>query len=317
MNSSRTPSPDPSSQSSWPVAPTQERWDALSAKERVDVERDLNDDLNDAIDAELASLAPDDVAYMAEGDAHYDLCANARGSLRRFFSHHGRSLYVAANMGVHYPGEPSLAPDLLAVRDVLTHDRSSFMVAQERKGLDLCLEVIVFGRRRKDLVENVERYARLGIHEYFVLDVGQRRLRGYRLPPGTRRYQRLVPNHGHFSSEVLGLEIGYREGRLRFYAGNAILFTPEEESDELGKQLREAEEHAETEQQRAETKQQRADEAVRLTGEALIGLLKARRVLPGEAERIRIESCRDLSLLARWIQRAATVTSVETLFLDS
>ncbi len=43
-------------------------------------------------------------------------------------------------------------------------------------------------------MDNVERYARLGIPEYFVYDRKRQDLRGYRLPsPEARRYQRIVP----------------------------------------------------------------------------------------------------------------------------
>lgn len=45
------------------------------------------------------------------------------------------------------------------------------VVADEGKGLDWVLEVVCHGDRRKDLVENVKRYAALGIPEYFIYDV--------------------------------------------------------------------------------------------------------------------------------------------------
>ncbi len=43
------------------------------------------------------------------------------------------------------------------------------MVAEGR-GPDFILEVLHLGDRKKDLVKNVERYARLGVEEYFVYD---------------------------------------------------------------------------------------------------------------------------------------------------
>src|SRR5262245_36984624 len=42
----------------------------------------------------------------------------------------------------------------------------AWVVAEEGKGLDFVLEVLHKGDRNKDLVENVERYAQLGIPEY-------------------------------------------------------------------------------------------------------------------------------------------------------
>lgn len=65
-------------------------------------------------------------------------------------------MYVGANMAIYYPGEPMFSPDLFAVLDVPDHDRDSWVVSQERRGLDL--EVVVAGKRRKDLHDNVSRY---------------------------------------------------------------------------------------------------------------------------------------------------------------
>ena len=75
--------------------------------------------------------------------------------------------------------------------------RLAWVVADEGKGIDLALEVLHRGDRKKDLVRNVERYAALGIAEYFVYDRAEQRIHAFRLPPtGARRYQRVVPQGG-------------------------------------------------------------------------------------------------------------------------
>lgn len=98
-----------------------------------------------------------------------------------------------------------------------------WMVSAEKKGVDLALEVMVAGERRKDLERNVERYARLGIHEYFVFDRGRLRLNGWRLEPGRRAYTPILPQHGVYRSEVLGLDLQIDDEPLRFYFGGAPL----------------------------------------------------------------------------------------------
>jgi hypothetical protein len=289
----------------------------MTPAERERVEEDLNDALAAAIDEERASLPPDALELMAEGDEHQELWIDAKHTLRRHFGRTRRSLYVAANLPVHYPGERSFAPDLLAVVDAPTRKRRSWMVLREGKGIDLCLEICVYGRRRKDRVDNVLRYARLGIREYFLLDVGRHQLRGYRLAgPGARTYERVVPNHGRFVSEVLGLEIGYREGRLRFYAGSAVLLTPEEESDDLARLAEEIQQRADAEQQRADTEQQRADQAIALAVESLLQVLELRGLALPEPLLQRIQGCREPQLLERWLRRARSARSADELLLD-
>lgn len=142
----------------------------------------------------------------------------------------GRRVYLSSELATYCPGERSFAPDILAVLDVEPHDRSSWIVDVEGKGLDFVMEVLVSGDRKKDLVANVERYARLGIREYFVFDRGRLHLSGYRLKAaGAKAYERIVPQSAHYASEVLGVDLVLDGERLRFRSGNAVL----EETDEV------------------------------------------------------------------------------------
>ena len=122
---------------------------------------------------------------------------------------------------VYYPGEPYFAPDLIAVLDVEPHEPGTWVVSAEGKGLELALESTLAGDRDKDLVRNVERYARLGIPEYSILDLKGPRIFGYRMAKGPshcpgspsarpgppRRAQEGAPQQGRFASEVLGLDV--------------------------------------------------------------------------------------------------------------
>lgn len=162
-----------------------------------------------------------------EGLAHDRAARRSRESLEHFFRKRGRQVFIASNLRVIYPGEPAFAPDLLAVLDVAKSEDDelpAWVVVQEKRGLDFVLEIHVSGDRRKDGVTNVERYARLGIPEYFLYDRPGRRLLGWRLPKGgARTYQPLLPQLGRLASQVLDLDLGLLDGRLRFFMGTTEL----------------------------------------------------------------------------------------------
>jgi Uma2 family endonuclease len=164
-----------------------------------------------------------------EGDRHFLAKVRALDALRGYFTRQRRRVYLAAELPVYYPGERRFAPDLLAVLDVEPHERDKWVVSAEGKGLDFVLEVHVGGDRKKDAEQNVERYARLGIPEYFIYDRGRQKLVGWRLPgPGARAYVPILPQHGRYGSALLGLELRVEDERLRFYAGHALLLESEE-----------------------------------------------------------------------------------------
>jgi Uma2 family endonuclease len=201
----------------YPRAPTQEEWEALSPEERARVVEALPHWIPDA------ELSP------PEGDLHFQGKVKALDTLRGHFTRQRRRVYLAAELPVYYPGEKCFAPDLLVVLDADGHERGKWVVSAEGKGLDFVLEVHVGGRRKKDARNNVERYARLGIPEYFIYDRRRNRLLGYRLPtPQAREYVPLEARTEGSTSEQLGLRLRLEEGRLRFYAGQERLLEPEE-----------------------------------------------------------------------------------------
>ena len=100
------------------------------------------------------------------------------------------------------------------------------------------LEVHVAGDRKKDEKTNVERYARLGIQEYFYFDRARLRVAGYRLPSASSRaYQHIVPQAGRYASGVLGLNLALEGRRLRFFSGSAPLEDADEMIARLGSML--------------------------------------------------------------------------------
>ncbi len=169
--------------------------------------------------------------------------------------------------------------------DVETHERDKWVVAHEGKGLNFVLEILLAGGRAKDLDENVERFARLGISEYFVFDRSRARLHGFALPAGASAYQALVPQGGRWPSRVLGLDLGLESNRVRFFYGTAPVLDSEELLERANVLLEralaeraEAERRAEDEARRASDEARRAeDEARRAEDEARRASEEARR----------------------------------------
>jgi uncharacterized protein YceH (UPF0502 family) len=91
----------------------------------------------------------------------------------------------------------------------------------------------------------------------------------------------MEPKQGRYSSEVLGLELQLEGGRLRFWAGNALLLAPGEMNERLRVLL--------------DGEQRRADEEARQRAE------EARR--REEAERRREEAERRLAELQAELER--------------
>jgi Uma2 family endonuclease len=248
-----------------PRAPPQELWDRMSPEER---QRVLD---------ELPSEFAVSEAGPPEGDYHFEAKTTAKEVLGGFFQRIGRRVYVAADLPVYYPSERMFAPDVFAVLDVEVKPRASWSVSAEGKGLDLALEIVWSGRRKKDLEANVTRYAALGITEYFVFDRRRLRLRGYRLPPGAQRYQPLVPQEGRLTSAVLGLDLAIEGERLRFYHGLAALPESDELIARLGSMLGDLEARIDEAERRSDENARRADEAEAKLAEALAEIERLKR----------------------------------------
>jgi Uma2 family endonuclease len=215
-------------------------------------------------------------------------------ALREYFRRLGRRVYLSAELPVYYPGEKMFAPDVIAVVDTETHPRQRWVVSYEGKGLDVAIEITLEGDRRKDLETNVERYARLGISEYFVVDLKFNRIQGYRLVR-SGSYEPILPQSGRWESRVLGLELSLEVGKVRFFAGSAPLpFADElvtrldslveelvEKEQALSRELAEAvlkleEEKAKAEQEKAKAEQEKAKaEQEKAKAERLAARLRA------------------------------------------
>jgi Uma2 family endonuclease len=281
-----------------PTVPAADVWRAMTPTQRLDFQIEVLDALSDP------------VAAMSEGRPHKKAKTRALDALSLHFKATGRVIYLAEEMAVLYPGEKPFSPDLLAVLDVEEpeeDERMSWVVADEGKGLDLVIEVVHKGDRDKDLVENVERYAALGIPEYFVYDRGRQKIHGFRLgAPETKRYQPIVPQLGHYRSNVLGLDFAILGNTLRFLVGEAEL----PGSADLLRRI----------QGMMESLSAKADEAqaqlTRAQAQAVLTVLRARGVVVPDADRERILAEADPASLERWLEKAAVAASLADVLDD-
>lgn len=287
-----------------PITPSIEQWRSMSRAER------------DAFIDMASSALERQFQRLGEGNPHNRAKNNIQEVLRDFFSRIGQDAYLASELPVLYPNETVFAPDFMAVLGVpdpgYDDPRMAWIVAEEERGVDLVLEVLHVGNRRKDLIENVLDYARMGIQEYFVFDRAKSQLVGYRLPAAaSTRYEPIRSHGAALRSRVLGLDLGLIEGRLRFFFGgaqvpetqellgraNTLLDALERRAAEevearaaLERRVSEAEERARAEAQRAEAEAQRAEaEAQRAEAEAQRAEAEAQRADAEAAARAALE----------------------------
>jgi Putative restriction endonuclease len=141
------------------------------------------------------------------------------------FRRTGRQVYIGSNLAVLYPGETVIVPDVLAVVDCdPDYEPERWVVLDEKRGIDLVIEVRNLGKKHKDLVENVRDYARVRIPEYFSYDCRSGALRGWRLAdPKAQSYVPIVPQGGYLRSQVLGLDLAVVHNRLRFFSNESMI----------------------------------------------------------------------------------------------
>jgi len=240
-----------------PRAPSQAAWDAMSPAERAAV-------------LERLGPMPDHELAPPEGDWHIEAVRTSEDSLDGYFRKRDRGAYIGRGLTVYYPEERRFAPDLFVVLDVPAGRRTVWNVSAEGRGLDFVLEVHYGGRRRKDAEENVVRYARLGIQEYFMFDARRVVLHGWhRAKSSDRTYTRIIPQNGRWPVRSLGMELGLRDGQPRWYDGLGIVPLTRELNAELSLSLNDALERAQqAEAERDEAEAERDEAEARATAEA-------------------------------------------------
>ena len=229
---------------------------------------------------------------MAENEVQAHAIRAAFGALEQHYSPQEKP-YIASDLLLYYEeGNPkkSVAPDLMVVFGVGLHRRPSYKLWEEGKPPDFVLEVSSQSSRERDRTEKLDRYAGLGVREYFVFDPGDAEeaedgrdgeLAGYRL--WGRRYVACGVSQEsgrELESETLGLWIRPEGKLVRFRdpASGKDLRTHREDAEAF----RESERgRIEAERQRDEAERRRAKERrERLRLEAQLAAMKSRRSDP-------------------------------------
>ncbi len=300
----------PASLPTVPTVPTAEAWRAMTPAEQMDFQLRVLDALSDP------------AVLMSEGRPHMRTKTRSIDALGLHFKAMGRVVYLAEDMAVLYPGEKPFSPDILAVLGVEQpedDERMSWVVVDEGRGLDVVIEVLHKGDRDKDLVANVERYAHLGIPEYFVYDRARQQIHGYRLPTtGAGRYQRIVPQLGHYHSNVLDLELTILGNNLHFLVGEAELPGSADLIHRLQGMIVNVEARAEQAQAQAEQAQVQAEQAqtqaeqaeAQTAARALLTVLRVRGIAVPDVERERILAQHDVTRIERWLEKAVLAVSL-------
>lgn len=257
------------------VAPTQAEWDRMTPVER------------DVVVASLPTWVDIEECGAVEGDEHQDARRIVGETLRPHFAETDPTMYVSSEMGVFFPGEPRVIPDLFAVPGAGTAKRTSWIVTTEGRRPEWFLEVTVLGDRDKDFRDHVVRYAELGVREYFIADIPRRRILAYRLAdPLIRVYTPVLAQRGRYRSEVLGLDVVIEDGKVRFYDGDRRLLDPDERIEALRDALndaqmlrQDAEERAADEERARRDAERRAVDAERRAADAAAELAQMRELL--------------------------------------
>jgi hypothetical protein len=238
-----------------PRAPSQAEWDAMTPAER------------ERAAAALPTWVPHEETGAMDGQKHQRARDGFEGTLRLHSEATGRPMFVGGLMAVYFSDEARIQPDVFVVPGADPAPRHSWVVGKEGRAPEFVLEILVLGRRRKDLQDNVTRYAQLGIREYFIADIQRRQMRAYRLAdPAIRLYTPVVPQLGRFHSDVLGLDVKLEGDLVRLYLGATRLYDPEEVTEALRDELNDEQmRHQETLEQALGEAQARADAEVRAT----------------------------------------------------
>ena len=178
----------------------------------------------DALYRPVPPVEYDDEGYpgpdsrVSESTRHAEAANYAFDALRVWFRDRPDTLVANDLVMLFEEGNPkaALSPDAMVIFDVGNPDRSSYKVWEEGDALPaFALEVLSTRTWRKDVRVKPGLYAALGVREFWLFEPFAPHLAGHRL--GKDGYRRIRPSRdGALSSEVLGLDVVVRDGRLRF-----------------------------------------------------------------------------------------------------
>ena len=189
---------------------------------------------------------------MAETDKHRDLMVAIIQMLQYYFRN--KPVYVSGNLLIYYEQgniKKCVAPDVFVVFGVSKKHRRTYLTWEEDNTPDFVLELASPSTFREDMRKKKDLYASvLGVKEYYIYDpYGEINpyFIGFRLIDG--EYQEIDFVNDRLNSEVLNLELGERDGKLRLYDPKTKqwLQPPPERVEDAEERAQTAEERAQQE----------------------------------------------------------------------
>lgn len=219
---------------------------------------------------------------LAETDIHRVVIYNTNDKLETFYAEND-DVYVSGNLLIYdIPGKTtrSISPDIMVVFGIEKKMRRTYKVWEEGKAPDFVMEVSSKGTYRNDLTRKKNRYAHIGVREYFLYDPERSYLSdsliGYRLN-NDGKYDSIpsTDNSGKIST-VLGIEFriqGYDMGLYNLSSGEWLQTEAEKANEIAEKASKNAEKANEIARQEAERRKQEAE--ARQKVEAEVARLKS------------------------------------------
>jgi Uma2 family endonuclease len=180
---------------------------------------------------------------MGETDLHRDAMVRNIELLK--YHYRGQRVYVSGDLLVYYEeGNPKkyVVPDASVVKGIDPGPRRIYRIWIEGKAPDVVIETTSRKTKRVDTQTKPQLYARLGIREYFMLDLEgdylDPRLQGYRMQGG--QYAPIdVDDEGFLFSRELELRLKIEQGELQFYRRDTgeRLLTAQEQRDHIARAL--------------------------------------------------------------------------------
>jgi len=163
---------------------------------------------------------------MAESDFQRDSLTYAVEALKVHFQDRP-DVYVSGNLFIYYEqgnSESVVAPDVFVVFGVPKHQRSSYLLWEEKKAPNFVIEITSEATQARDQGPKRGTYAYLGVREYFQFDPTgdylDPALQGLRLTGPNYKYLKgqVLPDRVlSIHSDVLGLDLRLIASDLRFF----------------------------------------------------------------------------------------------------
>ena len=177
---------------------------------------------------------------LAETDLHRVVIYNTNDKLETFYAAQN-DVYVSGNLLIYdIPGKTtrSISPDIMVVFGIEKKMRRTYKIWEEGKAPDFVIEVSSKWTYRNDLTKKKNRYAHIGVKEYFLFDPERsylpESLIGLRLTDDGEYEPIPITNNNGIISNVLGIEFRIQDDDIMLYnlsTGEVLQTAAEKEAE--------------------------------------------------------------------------------------